>query len=163
MWRRLYLRGLLKAKLCSLMKREVFKLSNATKLCPWVFYNLFLKCIYSSFSYKKLRYTSIFNIFNDNYLNEIKILKASFGAGTKSVTVYATGSIPTRGKEIFLEIYSSVSSLWRGKEHRWVPPLNSQCLQNSAERSVLTLGPLCLPHCVLNTAWSWFDLFYFLN
>ena len=45
------------------------------------------------------------------------------------------------------------------KRGRWVLPLNTQCLQNSAEsgeRSVLTLGSLCLPCCVRDTAWSWF-------
>ena len=57
------------------------------------------------------------------------------------------GSIPTRGNEIFIYIYICVSSLWyRGKARRWVPPLNTQCIQNlieSGERSVLTLA--CLP------------------
>ena len=51
------------------------------------------------------------------------------------------------------------SSLWcRGKERRLVPPLSTQCLQNSAEsrkRSVLALGFLCLACCVRDTAWSW--------
>ena len=37
---------------------------------------------------------------------------------------------------------------------------NGQCLQNSAEsgeRSILTLGSLCLPCCERDTAWSWFS------
>ena len=41
---------------------------------------------------------------------------------------------------------------------RWVLPLSTQCLQNSAEtgeRSILTLGSLCLPCYVWDTAWSW--------
>ena len=45
---------------------------------------------------------------------------------------------------------------------RWVLPLNTQCLQNSAEseeRTVLTLGSLCLPFCVRDTAWCWFIYF----
>ena len=60
----------------------------------------------------------------------------------------------------YLFIYIFISSLWRrGKARRWIPPLNTQCLQNSAEsgeRSVSTLGSLCLPYCVRDTAWSWF-------
>ena len=56
-----------------------------------------------------------------------------------------------------------ISSLWcRGKVRRWVPPLKAQYLQNSAERverSVLTLGSLCLPCCVRDTAWSSFNFF----
>ena len=46
---------------------------------------------------------------------------------------------------------------------RWVLPLNTQCLQNSAEsgeRSVLTLGSLCLPCCMRDTAGSWFFLVF---
>ena len=41
---------------------------------------------------------------------------------------------------------------------RWVPPLDTQCLQKlaeSGERGVLTLGSLCLSCCVLDTAQSW--------
>ena len=60
---------------------------------------------------------------------------------------------------IFIYIYNFISSLWcRGKARHWVPPLNTQCLQKSAEigeQSVLTLGSLCLPCCVRDTAWSW--------
>ena len=56
-------------------------------------------------------------------------------------------------------IYIFVSSLWcQDKARRWVPLLNTQGLQNSAEsdeRSVLTLGFLCPPCCVRDTAWSW--------
>ena len=52
-------------------------------------------------------------------------------------------------EEIFTYIYIFISSLWcRGKERRWVPLLNRQCLQISAEsgeRSVLTLSSLHLP------------------
>ena len=72
------------------------------------------------------------------------------------------GSIPARGDEIFTYIYISISTLWcRGKERRWVPPLNTQCLHNSTEngeRSILTLGSLCLPCCMRNTAWICFYL-----
>ena len=75
-------------------------------------------------------------------------------------------SIPARGNEykmnIFIYIYIFIPLLWcRGKARRWVPPHNTQCLQNSAEcgeRSVLTLDSPCLPCCVRDTAWSWFIL-----
>ena len=76
------------------------------------------------------------------------------------------GSISTRGNEIFIYIYIFISSFWcRGKARCWVPPLNTQCFQNSAEsgeRSVLILGSLCLcpmstyEYYVRDTAWSWF-------
>ena len=50
-------------------------------------------------------------------------------------------SIPIRRNEIFNIL---ISSLWcRDKARRRVPPLNTQCLQNSAqkeERNVLTVG-----------------------
>ena len=53
-----------------------------------------------------------------------------------------------------------ISSLWcLDKAWRWAPPLNTQCFQNlaaSGERSVLTLGSLCLPCCVRDTGCSWF-------
>ena len=55
---------------------------------------------------------------------------------------------------IFLFLRSGVE----GKARRWVLPLNTQCLQNSAEsgeRSVLTRGSLCLSYYVRDTAWSW--------
>ena len=73
----------------------------------------------------------------------------------------------SRGDEIFIYIYIFFSSLWyRGKARRWVPPLHTQSLQNlaeSRERSVLTLGLLCLPRCVRDTAWSWFNLICYLG
>ena len=60
---------------------------------------------------------------------------------------------------ISINIYRS-NSLWcRGITRRWVPPLDAQCLRNSAEsweRIVLTLCYLCPPCCVRDTAWSWF-------
>ena len=64
-------------------------------------------------------------------------------------------------------MYIFISSLWcRGKTLRWVPPLNTQRLQNSAEtdgkRNISTLGSLCLPCSVRDTAWSWF-FFKFLT
>ena len=70
------------------------------------------------------------------------------------------GSIPTRGNKIFIYIF--ISSLWcKGKAWRWVSPLNMQCLQNSAksgERSVLTLGSLCLLCAGYSVKLIWFDL-----
>ena len=68
-------------------------------------------------------------------------------------------SIPT-GNKIFICVYISVFLLWcRGKGRHWVLPLNTQCLQSSAksgERSVLTLGYLCLPCCdaMRDTTWN---------
>ena len=41
-----------------------------------------------------------------------------------------------------------------------------QCLQNlaqSGELSVITLGCLCLPCCVRDTAWRWFNLIYLIS
>ena len=76
------------------------------------------------------------------------------------------GSIPTRGNKLFIYIYILISSLsCQGKARRWVQPLSTQCLQNSAEsgeRNVLTLGSLCLPCYVRDTMWSWFFLIYSL-
>ena len=95
-----------------------------------------------------------------HYKRLIKIKIRPVVAQWHSMTVKSikvVGSIPTREREIFIYIYISISSLWcRGKARRWVPPFDTQCLQNSAEygeRSVLTLG---LPCCVWETAWSWF-------
>ena len=93
------------------------------------------------------------------------IYEASSGAGAQSVTVnrLVVASIPTRGDEIFTQIYISISSLWcRSKARRLVLPFNAQCLQNlaeSGEQSVLTLGSLCLPCCVRDTAWSWINYY----
>ena len=87
---------------------------------------------------------------------------ASRGAGSQSVTVNSTGCgfDPHSKNEIFIYIYIIISSLWcRGKARRWVPPLNTQHLQNlakSGQRKVLTLGSFCLHCCVRDTAWSWF-------
>ena len=72
--------------------------------------------------------------------------------GHKRVTVSATcyGFDPNSRKlNIFFNLYYIfISTLWcRDKARRWVPPINIQCLQNSAENwewSVLTLDTLCL-------------------
>ena len=73
------------------------------------------------------------------------------------------GVIVTRRLWVRLNLIS-ISSHWcGGKERRWVPPLNTRCLRNSAEsgeRSVWTLGSLCLSCCV-REAWSWFIQFNF--
>ena len=58
----------------------------------------------------------------------------------------------------YLLVFSILSSVSKAKARRWVPPLNTQCLENSSEsgeRTVLTLGSLCLSCCVQDTAWSW--------
>ena len=98
-------------------------------------------------------------IFPINIKNEA----VSRGAGAQSVIVnrLVMGPIPTQEDEIFIYIYIFISFLWcraKGKARRWVPPLNTKCLQKlaeSGERSILILGSLCLPCCVRNTAWSW--------
>ena len=54
---------------------------------------------------------------------------------------------------IYLNLYFALVS------RRWVLLHNTQCVENSAENgelSVLTLGSLCLPCCVQDTAWSCF-------
>ena len=54
-------------------------------------------------------------------------------------------------------IFPFLRSGVEAKARRWVLPLNTQCLQNLAEsgdRSVLTIGSLCLPCFVRDTAWS---------
>ena len=92
---------------------------------------------------------------------------ASRGAAAQSATVKLTGCgfDPHSRNEIFIYIYIFITLLWcRGKAWRWVLPLNTQCLQNSAEsgeRSDLALGSLCLPCCVRDTAWSWFVIIFF--
>ena len=72
------------------------------------------------------------------------------------------GSIPhsRKMKYLFTFIFSFLRSGVRGKARRWVQPLNTQCLQNSAERgerSALTLSSLCLPCCLRDTAWSLYN------
>ena len=52
------------------------------------------------------------------------------------------------------------------KVRRWVPPLNTQYLQNSAEseeHSVLILGSLYLLCCVRDTAWSCLNLYFWFD
>ena len=62
------------------------------------------------------------------------------------------------------KIYISVCWLWsRGKalssatQHAMSP----ECGGNW-ENGVLTLGSICLPCCVRNTTWSWFNFYYLL-
>ena len=52
----------------------------------------------------------------------------------------------------------------RGQARHWVLPLNTLRLQNPTEceeRSVLTLGSLCLSCRGRDTAWSWFSYLFF--
>ena len=108
----------------------------------------------------------------DNQIPHDHILEATRGAGAQSVTVKPNGcrvrsSSSGRGmKYMYISIYISISSLWcQSKARRGVLPLNTQCLQNSAEtgeRNVLTLGSFCLPCCVRDTAYSWFIYFIFI-
>ena len=70
-------------------------------------------------------------------------IEASRGAGAKSETVIATGcgfDPQTRELNIHLNLYF----------HFFVS--TTQHAMQSGERSVLTLGSLCLPYCVQNTA-----------
>ena len=83
------------------------------------------------------------------------------------MTVNATGcgfNLYSKKWNIFFLIYISISLLWcRNKSRRWVTPLNKQCLQSSAkieELSIWTLGSLCLPCYMRDTAWSWLDFLY---
>ena len=66
--------------------------------------------------------------------------------GAKCERELVVGSHPTRGNEVFNIL---ISSFWyRDKTWRWVPPLNTQFLQNSLESGklcVLALGFLYLP------------------
>ena len=88
------------------------------------------------------------------------------------MTVKSTGcvfNLHSRKWNIYLHLYIHFFALVsRQSELRrhWVPPVNTQCLQNSAEsgeRSILTLGSLCLPCCVRDIAWSWFNFLIFTN
>ena len=93
--------------------------------------------------------------------NTSKYYLFRFSSGTKcACKSTGCGFDPhsTRWNINFTFIFSFLRSGVEGKARRWVPPLNKQCFQKlagSGERSVLTLGSLCLPCCVRNTAWSW--------
>ena len=84
--------------------------------------------------------------------------EASRGAAAQSGTVKPTGcgfDLHSRRWNIYLNLYFHFFAL----VSRQSLPLNTKCLQKSAEsgkRSVLTLGFLCLPCYVRDTAWSWF-------
>ena len=78
--------------------------------------------------------------------------EAGRGTEAQSVTVKSTGcGFDSHSRKWNIYLYFHFSLWCRGKARRWVPPLNTQCLQNlaeSGERSVFTLGSLCLPSCV---------------
>ena len=68
--------------------------------------------------------------------NMIKVLPCLAAPRGTKVWLWRDGCgfDPTWRNEIFSLIYISFYSLWcRGEERRWVPPLNTQCLQNSVE------------------------------
>ena len=108
---------------------------------------------------------SLSHLINDNDVC-ISICEAGHGAQAQSVTVKSTscGFDPhSRKWNIYLHLYFHFFALVWGKARRWVPPLSTQCLQNSAEseeRSVLRLGSLCLPCRVRDTAWSSFNFLF---
>ena len=89
-------------------------------------------------------------------MSTINVFGTSRGAGAQSVTVKPNSCGPTRGDEIFIQIYISISSLWyRGKalelssaiQHGMPPELGRKW-----GTECLTLGFLCLPCCVRDTA-----------
>ena len=91
-------------------------------------------------------------------------LEASRGAAAQSVIVKPAGcgfDPPLEEMKYLLKFIFLFFALVSRKARRWVLPLNTQCLQNSAEsgeRRVLTLGSLGLPCCVRDTTWSWFTI-----
>ena len=96
---------------------------------------------------------SIFLALTVWYLRFINLsVEASRGAGEQRVTVKSTGcgfDPHSMRWIIYLHLCFFISSLWCwGKARRWVPLLNTQCLQNlveSGELNILTLGSLWLP------------------
>ena len=79
-------------------------------------------------------------------------LETSRGAGTQSVPVnrLVVGSISTRGDEIFINFCIFISSLWCRKESAAMNSTIQHAMPPEiGERSVLTLGSLCLPCCVI--------------
>ena len=63
----------------------------------------------------------------------------------------------SRKRNIYLHLYVQFFALVSRQSAALSSPLNTQCLQNSAksgQRSVLTLGCLCLSWCVRDTACS---------
>ena len=82
------------------------------------------------------------------------LVEASRGAEAQGVTVNTTDcwfDPHLRKWNIYLNLF--FHSLWcPGKARRCVAPLNTQCPQNSAgsgERSILTLGSLCIACCAI--------------
>ena len=57
----------------------------------------------------------------------------------------------------FLALMSRQSAALSSATQHAMPPDSAE----SEERSVSTLGSLCLPYCVRYTAWSWFILFHY--
>ena len=85
------------------------------------------------------------------------ITEASRGSGAQSVTVKSTVSIPTRVKTkyIFTFIFSFIRSgveAKRGVEYRHSTRNASRTRRKVGKRRVLTLGSLCLPCYVRDSA-----------
>ena len=88
----------------------------------------------------------------------------SWRSGTKCDRKTGCGFDPhSRRWNIYLNLYFHFFALV-SRLSSALGSATQHAMQNSAEsgeQSVLTLGSLCLPCCVRDTAWSWFFLFFF--
>ena len=100
----------------------------------------------------------IFFLLIKNIFCLLSKIEATCGSGAQSVTVKSTDcrfDPHSRQWNIYLNLYFHFFALVSDKARRWVPLLNTQCLQISAEcgkRSVRTIG---------DTAWSWLNYFFY--
>ena len=69
------------------------------------------------------------------------------------------GSIPTCGNALYFLIFSFLRSGTKAKVRRWVPPLNTQCLEKFGGMSYHS----AYPPCMRDTAWIWFLIWIYLN
>ena len=104
---------------------------------------------------------------NNRFLCKLIYFEASRGAGAQSVTVKPTGcgfDPHSRRWNIYFNLYFHFIALVSNTAQCWVLPINTQCLQNSAEsgeRSVLTIGSLCLLcQCVYSVKLIYIILFF---
>ena len=119
------------------------------------FYNLFIyfvfNCIFLNEDGFELFFISSFIVQKYNLISKIKenIIQNKYEA-SRGDWLWVR-SPQEEIKYLFTFIFSFLRSGVEAKARRWVPPPNTQCLQNSAEsgqRSVLTLGSFCLHCCV---------------
>ena len=107
----------------------------------------------------KLRFP--LSLFMGYFKDWIREYEANRGAVARSVTVKSTGcgfDPHSRRWSIYLNVYfhffalvTRLSAALSSATHHAMPPEFTE----TGERSVLTLGSLCLPCCVRNTVWSW--------